>query len=114
MTTLKRFLHVTLSALGDTAADVADFLAIGGWSGLRNDPMRCPIAIYLKSVMPNLATAAASVNGISITTNDGESVHIATPPGPATFIAEFDNGAFDELAVSLTDSAGDVIDDLER
>ena len=85
MNLTRRFLSVTLSALGDTAEDVAEFLFIGGWYGVRHDPLNCPVAIYLRNVMPNLTSVAASVNGISITTNDGESVHIATPRGPAAF-----------------------------
>jgi len=114
MNPTRRFLSVTLSALGETAVDVAAFLSIGGWYGVRCDPEHCPVANYLRNVMPNLTAVAASVNGISITTNDGESVHIATPRGPAAFIAEFDDGAFSDLAVHLTNTAGDVIDDLER
>lgn len=114
MNLTRRFLSVTLSALGDTADDVAEFLFIGGWSGYRHSPTACPIAIYLKSVIPGVNEAAVSVNGISILTNDGENVHIATPPSPAAFIAAFDDGAYSDLAVTVTDHAGDVIDDLER
>ena len=114
MNMTRRFLHVTLSALGDNAEDVAEFLFVGGWRGLRNDPFGCPVAVYLRNVMPTVVSAAASVNGISITTNDGESVHIETPPGPAAFIAEFDDGGYGDLALWLTNNVGDAIDDIER
>lgn len=113
MSTIRRLVSVALDMLGDTADDVADVLSAGGWTGLRNDPCACPVAVYLRAVLPQTAAVAVSVNGISVTTDD-ERMHDSTPPGPAEFIARFDDGDYDELAAVVTDSAGDPLDDLDR
>lgn len=114
MNSVRRTLSIALDVLGDTADDVADVLTAGGWKGLRNDPSACPVAVYLKAVVPNVAVATVSVNGTTLITTDEHTTHMPTPHGPAEFVAAFDNGEYDELAVSVSDTNGDVIDDLER
>lgn len=113
MSTVRRLVSIAFDALGDTADDVADFLTVGGWTGLRHDPSTCPVAVYLKAIVPSTAVVAVSAYGTSVLT-DNEHVHIPTPPGPAEFITAFDEGAYDELAAYDTDVSGEVVDDLER
>lgn len=97
MNDLRRSVLIALSGLGETPEDIAAFLTIGGWIGLRHSTLSCPIAMYLRSVMPNLATAAVSAQGVSVLTADGESVHLTTPRASARFVELFDDGAYDAL-----------------
>ena len=87
-------LMTALHALGPTAADVADTLDDGGWSGIPGDAMQCPIAQYLVDVVPDATSAAVSEYAVSVFTTDGQMTETVMPAGPAAFVGRFDDGEF--------------------
>lgn len=114
MSSTARHLASALEALGDNANDVAEFLTVGGWTGLRSDAGACPIALYLGNVVPNINTVHVTTYELIVTTGDGEQIESTMPIGPSDFVAAFDDGAYDDLASVITDEFGEVTDDLER
>lgn len=114
MKTLTARLFEVLGALGTTADDVADALLAGGWTGLRQDGMACPVSNYVLDVMPDAEVAAVALSRITVITVRGETVVETLPPGPEAFVWAFDAGAYDDLAAVITGDDGEVIDDLER
>ncbi|MDR7278395.1 hypothetical protein [Catenuloplanes atrovinosus] len=114
MSATARHLAFALEALGETTNDVAEFLAAGGWTGLRSDGRACPIAIYLSSVVPNISDVYVTPYELVVVTGDGEEIDTALPVGPSDFVSAFDDGAYDDLAAVITDEFGEVTDDLER
>ncbi|WP_433051141.1 hypothetical protein [Dactylosporangium sp. CS-033363] len=114
MSTLYRHLIIALEALGTSADAVADSLLGGGWTGLRQDALCCPVSNYVVAVVPGAELAAVTRNRITVISTEGEPCDATLPAGPAAFVSAFDAGAYDELAAVLTRSDGEVIDDLER
>lgn len=114
MTSLhQRLIHV-LDALGPSTDAVADTLLAGGWTGLREDGLNCPISNYVTAVMPDVEVAAVASKRITVISTRGETIDSALPAAAARFVVAFDSGAYDELAATITRSDGEVIDDLER
>ena len=114
MSSTARHLAYALEALGDSANEVAEFLAVGGWTGHRSNASGCPIAIYLGAVVPNVSAVHVTPYTVEVFTTDGEEIETPTPIGPSDFVSLFDQGAYDDLATVLTDEFGEVTDDLER
>jgi hypothetical protein len=107
-------LAMVLNALGDNAEDVARMLQFGGWRGHPSDHHSCPVALYLRTVVTDVADAAVDSSKAVVHTVDGTAVRVDLPPAVAGFVVGFDVGAFPRLIVTATDDNGDVIDDLER
>ncbi|MEV4620205.1 hypothetical protein AB0J74_16050 [Asanoa sp. NPDC049573] len=103
-----------LAALGATADEVADTLLAGGWTGLREDGLACPVSKYVVSVLPDIEVAATSFQRIKVISTRGETVDASLPVGAAEFVTAFDTGSYDELAATLTRGDGEAIDDIER
>nr|BFE64983.1 hypothetical protein GCM10020063_095090 [Dactylosporangium thailandense] len=114
MSTLYRHLMHALEALGASADAVADSLLAGGWTGLRQDGLCCPVSNYIVAVVPHAEAASVTRNRITVITTDGEMCEATLPAGPAQFVSAFDGGAYDDLAAVITRTDGEVIDDLER
>ncbi|WP_432980452.1 hypothetical protein [Dactylosporangium sp. CA-233914] len=114
MTSLHQRLTSTLNTLGMSADAVADTLLSGGWTGLREDGLNCPVSNYVTAVMPDVEVAAVAFNRITVVSITGETVEAPLPPGAARFVIAFDTGSYDDLAATLTRDDGEVIDDLER
>jgi len=105
-------LAAALSALGATAEQVADILDTVGYTGQRKDEATCPIAWYLRAVIPAAMDAYAGVRhprresqlyaGLRLADTTGW-VDVAMPAGPADFVTAFDKGRFDSLAVDWDD-----------
>jgi hypothetical protein len=114
MSTTQQRLTYALALLGATANEVADSLLAGGWTGLRQDGIACPVSKYVATVVPEIEVAAASAQRITVVSTNGETVEAALPAGPAAFIRAFDAGAYDELAAALTRTDVDPVDDIER
>jgi hypothetical protein len=93
---------------------VADTLLAGGWTGLRQDGLNCPVSNYVVAVVPDIEVAAVAFNRITVISTSGKTAEATLPPGPAQFVTAFDTGSYDELAVFLSRSDGEVIDDIER
>jgi hypothetical protein len=107
-------LAMVLNALGDNAEDVAHLLEYGGWRGHRQDPDACPVALYLRTVVFNVAEAQVGRDRAKVRMTDGTDVIVHLPPAVAGFVVAFDVGAYPGLITTATDDNGDVIDDLER
>jgi hypothetical protein len=102
-------LTAALSALGATAEQVAATLTTAGLTGQREDEATCPIAWYLRTVIPAADDVYAGVRrhdhlyaGIRLIDATGW-VDIEMPTGPAAFINAFDDGNFNDLAVDRDD-----------
>ena len=80
----------------DRARAVAAYLAAQGIRGLRGNPMRCPVANYLRRYLPPEFRA-----GLAVAWNHVDCPQMGFYPGlPAAvreFIDLFDSGAFPEL-----------------
>lgn len=109
----QRRLAMVLNALGENAEDVANLLLFGGWQGLQHSANACPVALYLRTVVTDVADASVSSERATIHTTDGDDVQVELTPAVAGFVLAFDIGAYGELVVNPTDDNGDVIDDLE-
>jgi hypothetical protein len=105
-------LTAALSALGATAEQVADTLTAAGHTGQREDEATCPIAWYLRAVIPTAEDVYAGVlhprrdrriyAGLCLVDTTGW-IDIEMPTGPAAFITAFDKGSFNNLAVDRDD-----------
>lgn len=86
--------HV-LKNLGDTADEIADFLARLGIDGERRDCDECPIARLIYRHIPGLAVL---VEGDMVTLTDkAVDVTVYMPAQVGEFIDRFDAGAYAEL-----------------
>jgi hypothetical protein len=105
-------LAAALSVLGATAEQVAETLTAAGHTGQREDEATCPIAWYLRAVIPTAGDVYAGVRhprgdrrlyaGLClIDMTDG--VDIEMPTGPAAFVTAFDKGKFNSLAIDHDD-----------
>jgi hypothetical protein len=102
-------LNAALTALGITAEQVAETLNAAGHSGQREDEATCPIAWYLRAVIPTAEDVYAGVRrhqqlyaGMRLVDVTGW-VDIEMPAGPAAFVDAFDDGRFNALAVDHDD-----------
>ena len=106
-------LAMILQALGDNAEDVAHLLQYGGWRGLPHDVNSCPIALYLRTVVTDVADAAVSSEQAKIHTADGTEIAVQLTPALAGFVLAFDLDAYPGLIATTSDNNGDVIDELD-
>lgn len=92
-----------LSALGTTAGAVATNLSAMGFEGALNEPCRCPVANYLRTVIVGAVAAGVSkdenyVLYAEVENGDGGSVMVPAIPRPvADFVLQFDNRLFPDL-----------------
>ena len=114
MTSLPARVANALIALGLTADTVADSLLAGGWTGLREDGLHCPVSTYLTAVLPDVEAAAVGHDHVIVVSGSGETVEVTLPRAAAVFVVAFDGGSYDDLAAVITRVDGQVIDDLER
>jgi hypothetical protein len=93
-----------LDALGPTATDVARNLQAAGIKGERAACYACPITVYLLN--SDLGCTAVDTGDVEIALWFGDDqatadvVYVDTPDPVAQFIQQFDNGAYNQLAVA--------------
>ena len=114
MTSLYLRITTALNALGANPDDVADTLLAGGWTGLREDGLNCPISNYLTAVLPDIEAASVTFDRVKAFTVNADTLEIPLPRAASRFVDDFDGGAYDDLAAVITRHDGEVIDDLER
>ena len=91
-----------LDALGQDNEAVAETLRSRGIKGVPGEDHICPVANYLREVLPK--GAVITVDGSSVTAADQEGPRTVTTPGPvAHFIECFDNGEFADLQATTLD-----------
>lgn len=106
-------LAMILQALGDNAEDVAHLLQYGGWRGLPHNATSCPVALFLRTVVPDVTDAAVGSDQATVHTADGAQIEIDLPDAVAGFVLAFDIGAYPGLIATTSDANGDVIDELD-
>lgn len=104
-------LAMILDALGENTEEVAHLLQYGGWHGLPHSGSHCPVALYLRAVLPDVTEATVSSGKATIHTTGGDRIRVELPPAVAGFVLAFDIGAYPLLLTTVTDDNGDVIDD---
>jgi hypothetical protein len=94
-----------LDALGPTVTDVARNLQAAGIKGERAACYACPITVYLLN--SDLGCTAVDTGDVEIALWFAEYpvaaddvVYVDTPDPVAQFINQFDNGAYNQLAVA--------------
>lgn len=93
-----------LAALGNQPGTIADTLAARGIRGNKEHAHECPIANYLRLVIPEadeicVGLGGLSVDDIRVPYYDNEDLN-ATPTGLVhigKFVSRFDEGAYPEL-----------------
>ena len=106
-------LAMILDALGDNAEDVAHLLQYGGWRGLPHNANSCPVALYLRTVVPGVVDAVVGPEHATVRTTDGTQIEIDLTAAVAGFVLAFDIGAYPGLIATTSDANGDVIDELD-
>jgi hypothetical protein len=96
-------IEARLATLGSTADEVAATLAREGITGRRNDSQACPIAVYVKPVIPPGVglTVSCLRPVVWLLTHSEIWDSFKTPPGVEDFVFVFDiHEAYPELAAS--------------
>ncbi|XVV11769.1 hypothetical protein ACQP2X_44250 [Actinoplanes sp. CA-131856] len=106
-------LAMVLQALGENAEDIAHLLEYGGWRGLPHDANSCPIALYLRTVVNDVTSAAVGSEHATVHTAGGADITVSLTPAQAGFVLAFDLGVYPGLVATKTDDNGDVIDELD-
>lgn len=89
-----------LEALGATEGAVAQTLVDGGYTGVRHDCSRCPIAVYLTASGINWPIQVSEMGVLIEVTNaagDQYSVLVRLPRPVLDFLTSFDAGVYAEL-----------------
>lgn len=100
MSNADRELYVRLSALGQTADEVARNLADLGYKGTPNEAEACPVASFLEARYPNACSvrvANRAIVGYATDSGGVSAIETMTPWGVTAFIRDFDGGAYPEL-----------------
>lgn len=94
MSDLRAKLERVLSDLGDSPETVASFLEGQGVKGRRYAPQRCPVAVYLQRVFPDVGYLEVGPLWIPL-----GPARVNTPPPIRRFIDAFDDGQFPALEI---------------
>jgi hypothetical protein len=93
-------LSAALAALGETVDQVADNLADAGHLGERGDTATCPVARYLRAVIPAADDLHVGSVDVSLWPPTGHSlsyIDVLLPPPVVAFLERFDVGQYADL-----------------
>lgn len=104
---LKRMASKILDNMGDSILDVRDTIKSEGIRGRKDDPLHCPVSLYLSSKLVDkcpdiLGSGVATVhnNMAILKTSKGNDISVPLPSEVACFVRLFDGGSYTELSVS--------------
>ena len=98
-----RNITIALRELGQTADEVAASLRAEGCIGIRNDVVLSPVAKYINCAVPQILVPIVSTNHITVITHERTTVEVPLPQAVVEFLAAFNDGAYDDLAVTIAD-----------